>query len=263
MTYSDTVTEQMRAYYTQLYRDELGLPGWKTKVEARLAEDENFSGHIKKIEMWSGFCFDAPQKVLIVGGGTGAEFIALSLRGCEVYAVEPNPAAIKISRLKALERGIEPEKFREGVGENLPFEDNFFDFIWCWTVLEHVQNVEATVQEMIRTVKPGGRILIHTPNYRQFYEPHYKLTLPMFLPKRLLTVWLRLLGRPTRYFNSIQFVNSHQLTRIFQKYPVYAHYVLEPRPTVTPQTLQERLVNFMRDYLAVQRDQYWILHKIG
>lgn len=74
------------------------------------------------------------------------------------------------------ERTREAHKFVDqvlcGVGEFLPFPDNSFDLILSNEVLEHVQNDEKSIQEMIRTLKPGGRLTLFCPNRGYPFETH-------------------------------------------------------------------------------------------
>lgn len=48
-------------------------------------------------------------------------------------------------------------------GLNIPFEDNSFDSIVCFEVLEHVFEPEKIIQEMYRVLKPGGKLMLTTP----------------------------------------------------------------------------------------------------
>ncbi len=57
-------------------------------------------------------------------------------------------------------------------GELLPFEDNFFDLILSHEVLEHVQNDQKAVEEIIRVLKPGGRLVLFVPNRGYPFETH-------------------------------------------------------------------------------------------
>lgn len=43
----------------------------------------------------------------------------------------------------------------------MPFKDNEFDFLWSYAVLEHIYELEETLNEMIRVTKGGGIILLH------------------------------------------------------------------------------------------------------
>jgi 2-polyprenyl-3-methyl-5-hydroxy-6-metoxy-1,4-benzoquinol methylase len=59
----------------------------------------------------------------------------------------------------------------EGSIDRLPFEEGTFDKVFCLEVLEHVERpvVSAALEEFRRVLKPGGRLLITTPNYRSLW----------------------------------------------------------------------------------------------
>jgi ubiquinone/menaquinone biosynthesis C-methylase UbiE len=48
--------------------------------------------------------------------------------------------------------------------ERLPFCDNEFDLLWCSEVIEHLLDPAFTIQEFKRVLKPGGKLLMTTPN---------------------------------------------------------------------------------------------------
>lgn len=58
------------------------------------------------------------------------------------------------------------------VGEHLPFENDSFDLILSHEVVEHVQDDRLYTHEMVRTLKPGGRIVLFCPNRWYPYETH-------------------------------------------------------------------------------------------
>lgn len=47
-----------------------------------------------------------------------------------------------------------------GSATQLPFEDNHFDLIWSYAVLEHVPDPEKALNEMLRVIKPNGHIIL-------------------------------------------------------------------------------------------------------
>jgi SAM-dependent methyltransferase len=59
-----------------------------------------------------------------------------------------------------------------GAGEFLPLPSNTFDVILSHEVLEHVQDDRAAVCEMIRVLKPGGRVVLFVPNRGYPFETH-------------------------------------------------------------------------------------------
>jgi len=59
-----------------------------------------------------------------------------------------------------------------GVGEALPFSTNSFDLILSHEVLEHVQDDRAAIHEIVRTLKPGGRLVLFCPNRGYPFETH-------------------------------------------------------------------------------------------
>jgi SAM-dependent methyltransferase len=57
-------------------------------------------------------------------------------------------------------------------GEKLPFPDETFDLILSHEVLEHVQDDRLAVEEMARTLRSGGRMVIFVPNRGYPFETH-------------------------------------------------------------------------------------------
>jgi SAM-dependent methyltransferase len=58
-------------------------------------------------------------------------------------------------------------------GLNIPFPDNSFDSILCSEVFEHLFNLEHTLKELNRVLKPGGYILITCPFVWNEHEKPY------------------------------------------------------------------------------------------
>jgi SAM-dependent methyltransferase len=59
-----------------------------------------------------------------------------------------------------------------GAGECLPFPDGIFDLVLSNEVLEHVQDDRAAVREIVRTLRPGGRLVLFCPNRGYPFETH-------------------------------------------------------------------------------------------
>lgn len=74
----------------------------------------------------------------------------LKARGYEVVSVDLEPQ--------------NPSVLRVDANDPLPFADESFDLVWCTEVIEHVVKPEFTLAEINRVLKPGGKLLLSTPN---------------------------------------------------------------------------------------------------
>jgi len=210
-------------YYKKYYRDELGLKDWKLRIENRLNEEITFSENIfNEINQKLDFNFK-DKKVLVVGCGTGGELVYLyKIKEADVYGIEPDYDALDICKIKSKLHNISEDRFIYAYSEELPFSECIFDFVYCYTVLEHVNDVVKSIDEMIRVTKKEGYIYINAPDYRQFTERHYKIHIPMFLPRFINKIILIILKRPTKFLYSLQLINKKQkrlihLFYIFEK----------------------------------------------
>lgn len=65
-------------------------------------------------------------------------------------------------------------KFICGDATDLPFEDHTFDAVTLFDVLEHIPNDAKAISEALRVLRPGGYLLLSTPN-EHWQFPYYKL----------------------------------------------------------------------------------------
>ena len=54
--------------------------------------------------------------------------------------------------------------FREAKVPPLPFEDESFDYVVSFQVIEHISNDKRLVEEVRRVLRPGGKFIVSTPN---------------------------------------------------------------------------------------------------
>ena len=54
----------------------------------------------------------------------------------------------------------------------LPFQDERFDVVCAFDVVEHVENDKKAIDEMIRVCKPGGIILVTVPAFQFLWSGH-------------------------------------------------------------------------------------------
>jgi demethylmenaquinone methyltransferase/2-methoxy-6-polyprenyl-1,4-benzoquinol methylase len=101
------------------------------------------------------------ERVLDVATGTGMVAEALVRRyGCTVVGLDQSPemlaaARARVARDPALERSV---TLVVGEAERLPFADGAFDHLTFTYLLRYVDDPAATLRELARVVKPGGRV---------------------------------------------------------------------------------------------------------
>lgn len=121
------------------------------------------------------------KKVLDVGCGYGELLsqAASAYQDAEFFGIDYSPERVKesgLARVKTQRVDIEEERF--------PFEDAFFDVIFCTEVLEHLREPAGCFREIRRVLKTGGRAIFTVPNGDGFF-PFNRF--PGIVPGR----WLR------------------------------------------------------------------------
>jgi 2-polyprenyl-3-methyl-5-hydroxy-6-metoxy-1,4-benzoquinol methylase len=97
------------------------------------------------------------KKILDIGSGTGEFLNELDQKGYSVIGLEPNEAARKQSISNYTLSILEPGKSQE-------FNEDSFDAVTMWHVLEHVHRLNEQVSEINRLLKTGGVAVIAVPN---------------------------------------------------------------------------------------------------
>ena len=126
-----------RNFYAQMYKSRLGLL-------LGLAQQTGYSG-----------------RALDLGCAQGNVALLLAEAGMESWAVDLRPHFLEYAGQK-YERG----KFRRCAAnaEALPFADGTFDLVVWGEMIEHVAYPERVLSEIRRVLRPGGHLVLSTPN---------------------------------------------------------------------------------------------------
>ena len=103
-------------------------------------------------------------KILDIGAGVGDFLAFVKQDGWQTIGVEPSQKAREI----AINKGV------NFVNETSDLENNSFDIITMWHVLELVPNLEFQIKELKRLLNPNGTLVIAVPNFKSFDANYYK-----------------------------------------------------------------------------------------
>jgi len=115
--------------------------------------------HLKAYEEAAQYA--AGLDVLDVGCNTGYGTMHLVSAARRVVGVDVSPRAIELARQRATDGSPE---FLHTDGGALPFGDATFDLVTSFQVLEHVPEPLEYLREIRRVLRPGGTVILTTPN---------------------------------------------------------------------------------------------------
>ena len=118
-------------------------------------DEESYQTHKERKEK---LFHDVRGKVLEIGPGTGVNYEFLNSLSVEWFGIEPNEAMHPFLNRKARNNGFKPV-YLSGTSEVIGAEDARFDFVISTEVLCSVENVDQTLSEILRVLKPGGQFL--------------------------------------------------------------------------------------------------------
>jgi len=134
-------------------------------------------------------------RVLEVGCGTGGLLVAAARAGIAVVGVDVASRWLVAARRRLTDHGLSVPLLAASA-DRLPWPDGHFDTIVADSVLEHLDDPARAVREWSRVLRPGGRLLVWSPNrYTLTTDPHLGLWGLGWLPRPWLPGYLRLRGR--------------------------------------------------------------------
>lgn len=211
------------AYITRVYRDDFGVrdPEQVEKVcENWFQIDERHDDRFAVLRQ------RVPHacRVLDLASGMGTAALRGLTLGFDVRGIEPDAEKLGLMRRRLTLGDLETDqgapldehaaaRFIRAVGERLPYRDQTFDAVLSYQTLEHVQDVEMVLAEMLRVVKPGGALHLRCPDYRGTFEGHYLVPWLPLMPRTLARAYLYARGRPANGFAAIVYVTRRRLRR--------------------------------------------------
>lgn len=190
------------------------------------------------VKSWRRFALEqgvlAPgDKVLDVGTGTGDLAFLLAERvgpagaviGLDISEKMLNIAREKLHRKREKDSNLPQVSFVTGDALNLPFPGDYFDCVTTGFTLRNVSDIILAVREMVRVVKPGGRVVCLEisepvqPLLRAGFKIYFYRVIPLL--GRLVDRGRRISGRAPAYTWLAQslreFPQGEELASIFRE----------------------------------------------
>jgi 2-polyprenyl-3-methyl-5-hydroxy-6-metoxy-1,4-benzoquinol methylase len=137
----------------------------------------------------------APQsdaRVLDVGCGSGVLLARMQALGWQVEGLEVDPDGVKAARALGV-------PVRLGTLEEQKFPDNHFDAVHSAHVIEHVFDPLSLLRECYRILKPGGTLVVLTPNIASLGHKIFgSAWLNLDPPRHLVLFSAKTLGQATK-----------------------------------------------------------------
>jgi SAM-dependent methyltransferase len=156
-------TADVRKYWDQhihdleITRHPVGSPGFFADLDEYHFEKLH---HLPRLIDFSGY---RGRRVLEVGCGAGTDLVRFARGGAIVTGVDLSASAIALARENFRQQELEAD-LREADGEDLPFPDESFDFVYAHGVVQYTANDRALVDECRRVLKTGGEAVFQVYN---------------------------------------------------------------------------------------------------
>ena len=115
-----------------------------------------------------------PQSVILDAGCRDAVHLIrlVQASGATGSGVDPVERLVEAARHAVADAGLDDRiQIIRGAMQNLPYPDQYFDFLWCRDVLEVVEGLEAALAEAGRVLRPGGHAVVYTVFATDLLEP--------------------------------------------------------------------------------------------
>ena len=152
--------------------DQTNDPEYFIRFLDEASADESFQAY--KQHSFALLELESGQHVLDVGCGTGEDARTMAQRvapGGRVVAMDGSQSMIATARQRAEGCGL-PVEFQVGDIHQLPFADNSFDAARADRIFMHLESPAQALREMMRVVRPGGRVLVYEVDFETLTVDH-------------------------------------------------------------------------------------------
>ncbi|MFH1004443.1 MAG: class I SAM-dependent methyltransferase [Bacteroidota bacterium] len=179
--------------YAQLIFDRKDSPEWEVLRKARETHFNDF------------FQINKDDNILDAGCGHGEYTIFSLKRNAKMWAFDYSKEMVNCTRELVKKHNLKAEAITVDSVTNIPYDDNYFDVVYCLAVLDHLDfdNREKAYKELNRVLKKGGKLILDVPNRFAF---HWRF---IFLIMRIFKLYPQ---------GDIHFFTPFEINKILKKY---------------------------------------------
>jgi SAM-dependent methyltransferase len=137
---------------------------WERFYGAGNASTISLQNILTRIEVVLEMLGNGPGRVLDVGSAAGAVSVMLADRGWTVDGIDISEGMVRWARERIAREGRTGLTFQVADIDALPFRDGEFDAIVAMGVIEYLHDDAKALDELVRVLRSGGRIVLTTPN---------------------------------------------------------------------------------------------------
>lgn len=141
----------------------------KDNSSVQIMKKKTFEKRLKKIQE-----FKNSGRILDIGCATGMFLELASEKGWESYGLDVGEYAIELAKKKF------GNNIYKGTLEQAKYDNDYFDVITMFDVIEHMRNPSDSLRETNRILKKDGLLVITTPNITSFACKFYGKNWPYF-----------------------------------------------------------------------------------
>lgn len=228
--------EDMKTKLKSMVKKYLRAKGYSKDSEHYLFELNYFMATISKaedilklIDYFKKINFKG-KKVLEAGCGMGGIAIAAAKRGAHVTAVDLDEGKLEIAKSLAKHNKVKIKFLKKDLTARI-FDNSAFDIIISINTLEHI-SPDLMLKHLYSYLKPGGIIILKTPNKYFPFETHIKTFLLHYLPVKFVDYYLKHRYKSFFYdyesFSDIKLLSYRFLKEILKKLKTDCDYKIYP-----------------------------------
>lgn len=166
------------------------------------------------------------KKILDIACGTGWSSEQFARAGADVISIDITPKAVELTKKRFGIYGLEGN-IMIADAENLPFADDYFDYVLAWGCLMHMPDTQKAINEIYRVLKKEGRFGAMMYNKNSLHWKYF-----IFFGKGILKLKLLKYSQQelsNRYTDGAEiggnmltkFYDANEIKEMFKKFPEF------------------------------------------